>query len=177
MVNNVVSSYMCNVLELLFLYTTIQVIVVLYTEDPEDASDSEALTATFICVAVDSKTGEAVPVNRLLPETKQEKALFEETEARNSLRKSKRGKELENGEVLITKNRVEAMLAEGWIFNNMPSLADRESILMRETRLESSLICQPQHRNMHGRVFGGFLIYRAFKLAFSTAYAFAGLVS
>ncbi|KAL6271047.1 hypothetical protein ACE6H2_027958 [Prunus campanulata] len=37
--------------------------------DPEDASDSEALTATFICVAVDSKTGEAVPVNRLLPET------------------------------------------------------------------------------------------------------------
>lgn len=70
-------------------------------------------------------------MNRLLPETKQEKALFEETEARNSLRKSKRGKELENGEVLITKNRVEAMLAEGWIFNSMPSLADRESILMR----------------------------------------------
>ncbi|PQM42308.1 acyl-coenzyme A thioesterase 9 mitochondrial [Prunus yedoensis var. nudiflora] len=102
-------------------------------EDLEDASDSVALTATFICVAVDSKTGEAVPVNHLLPETKQEKALFKETEARNSLRKSKRGKELENGEVLITKNRVEAMLAEGWIFNNMPSLA--EGILMRETCL------------------------------------------
>ncbi|BFG42553.1 hypothetical protein CerSpe_288270 [Prunus speciosa] len=30
---------------------------------------------------------------------------------------------------------------------------------------------------MHGRVFGGFLMYRAFELAFSTAYAFAGLVS
>lgn len=83
---------------------------------------------------------------------------------------------MENGEVLITKNRVETMLAEGWIFNNIPSLADRESILMRETRLESSLICQPQHRNMHGRVFGGFLMYRAFELDFSTAYDFAGLV-
>ncbi|CAB4291083.1 unnamed protein product [Prunus armeniaca] len=101
-------------------------------EDPEDDSDSVALTATFICVAIDSKTGEAVPVNRILPETKQEKALLEETEAQNSLRKSKRGKELVNGE--------------------------------------------PQHRNMHGRVFGGFLMHRAFELAFSTAYAFAGLV-
>ncbi|CAB4321403.1 unnamed protein product [Prunus armeniaca] len=29
---------------------------------------------------------------------------------------------------------------------------------------------------MHGRIFGGFLMYRAFELAFSTAYAFAGLV-
>ncbi|CAB4321404.1 unnamed protein product [Prunus armeniaca] len=92
-------------------------------EDPEDDSDSVALTATFICVAIDSKTGEAVPVNRILPETKQEKALLEETEAQNSLRKSKRGKELVNGEVLITKNRVEAMLAEGWIFNNIPSFS------------------------------------------------------
>ncbi|BFG42555.1 hypothetical protein CerSpe_288290 [Prunus speciosa] len=43
---------------------------------------------------VDSKTEETVPVNHLLRETKQEKALFEETEARNGLRKSKRGKEL-----------------------------------------------------------------------------------
>ncbi|BFG42554.1 hypothetical protein CerSpe_288280 [Prunus speciosa] len=40
------------------------------------------------------------------------------------------------------------MLAEGWIFNNMPSLADREGILMRETCLGSSLICEPQHRNI-----------------------------
>lgn len=44
------------------------------------------------CVAIDSKTGEAVPVNRILPETKQEKALFKETEARNSLRRSKERK-------------------------------------------------------------------------------------
>lgn len=31
-----------------------------------------------------------------------------------------------------------------------------------------------QERNLHGRVFGGFLMRRAFELAFSTAYLFAG---
>ncbi|XP_048446999.1 acyl-coenzyme A thioesterase 2, chloroplastic-like [Pyrus x bretschneideri] len=65
---------------------------------------------------------------------------------------------------------------ETGIFCDMPALADRDNILLRYTRLGNSLICQPQQRNMHGRIFGGFLMHRAFELAFSTAYAFAGLV-
>ena len=126
-------------------------------------------------MARDSKTGKAAPVNRLSPETEKEKLLFEEAEARSKLRKRKNveeKKEIQNGEV----NRLEALLAEGRIFCDMPALADRNSILLRDTCLENSLICQPQQRNIHGRIFGGFLMHRAFELAFSTAYAFAGLV-
>ena len=140
-----------------------------------DVSDSAALTANFIFVARDSKTGKAAPVNRLSPETEREKFLFEKAEERSNLRKRKRGgdrKEFENGGV----NRLETLLAEGRIFCDMPALADRDSILLRDTRLENSLICQPQQRNIHGRIFGGFLMHRAFELAFSTAYAFAGMV-
>jgi acyl-coenzyme A thioesterase 9 len=140
-----------------------------------DVSESMALTANFIFVARDSKTGKAAPVNRLSPETAREKFLFEKAEERNKLRKRKRGgdrKEFENGGV----NRLETLLAEGRIFCDMPALADRDSILLRDTRLENSLICQPQQRNIHGRIFGGFLMHRAFELAFSTAYAFAGMV-
>ncbi|KAK9282247.1 hypothetical protein L1049_005161 [Liquidambar formosana] len=146
------------------------------TQSTKECSDeSVALTANFIFVARDSKTGKAAPVNRLSPETDQEKLLFEEAEARHKLRKMKRGgdrREFENGEV----NRLEALLAEGRIFCDMPALADRDSILLRDTRLENSLICQPQQRNIHGRIFGGFLMHRAFELAFSTAYVFAGMV-
>lgn len=134
-----------------------------------------ALTANFIFVARDSKTGKAATVNRLSPETEREKSLFEEAEARNNLKKRKRvanRREIENEH----ENRLEALLAEGRIFCDMPALADRDSILLRDTRLENSLICQPQQRNIHGRIFGGFLMHRAFELAFSTAYAFAGLV-
>ena len=143
--------------------------------ESSNTSDSVVLTANFIFVALDCKTRKAVPVNRLSPETEQEKLHFEEVEARNNLRKRKRGgdrRDFENGDV----NRLEALLAEGRIFCDMPALADRESILLRDTCLENSLICQPQQRNIHGRIFGGFLIRRAFELAFSTAYVFAGMV-
>ncbi|WVZ07854.1 hypothetical protein V8G54_021200 [Vigna mungo] len=152
----------------------IQLEVTQSNEEGND-SDSVALTANFIFVARDSKTGKAAPVNRLLPETAHEKVLFEQAEARSNLRKRKRGgekKEFENGE----KNRLKALLAEGRIFCDMPALADRDSILLKDTSLENALICQPQQRNIHGRIFGGFLMHRAFELAFSTAYAFAGLV-
>lgn len=144
------------------------------TESTE-ATDSVALTATFIFVARDYKTLKAAPVNRLTPESEREKSLYEAAEARNKLRKSKtKNEKMEtgNGET----NRFEALLAEGRIFCDMPALADRDSILLRDTRLENSLICQPQQRNIHGRIFGGFLMLRAFELAFSTAYAFAGMI-
>ncbi|KAL0390308.1 UNVERIFIED_CONTAM: Acyl-coenzyme A thioesterase 9, mitochondrial [Sesamum calycinum] len=140
-----------------------------------DAADSVALTANFIFVARDYKTGKAAPVNRLIPETEREKSLCEAAEARNKLRKRKfrdEKKEIENGEA----NRFEALLAEGRIFCDMPALADRDSILLKDTCLENSLICQPQQRNIHGRIFGGFLMHRAFELAFSTAYTFAGMM-
>ncbi|CAA7058933.1 unnamed protein product [Microthlaspi erraticum] len=144
-------------------------------EDANASSDSVALTANFIFVARDSKTGKAAPINRLSPETELEKVLFEEAEARNNLRKKKRGgerREFDHGEY----KKLGALLAEGRIFSDMPALADRNSILLKDTRLENSLICQPQQRNIHGRIFGGFLMHRAFELAFSTAYTFAGLV-
>uniref|UniRef100_A0A803MFN9 HotDog ACOT-type domain-containing protein n=1 Tax=Chenopodium quinoa TaxID=63459 RepID=A0A803MFN9_CHEQI len=112
------------------------------------ASDSVALTANFIFVARDSKTRKAAPVNRLSPETDKEKILFEEAEERSKYRKRKGGlnkKDYANGEV----DRLATLLSEGRIFCDMPALADRNSILLRDTRLANSLICQPQQRNIH----------------------------
>ncbi|KAL0918900.1 hypothetical protein M5K25_010947 [Dendrobium thyrsiflorum] len=141
-------------------------------------SDPLALTAYFTFVARDSKTGKSAPVNRLAPETDQEDLFLKEAEARDKLRKRKReveklafeGGHSVHGEV----KRLKSLLAEGRIFCDLPALADRDSILIRDTRLENSLICQPQQRNLHGRIFGGFLMHRAYELAFSTAYAFVG---
>lgn len=138
-----------------------------------DLSDSVALVANFTFVARDSETGKSAIINKISPETEREKVLWKEAEERNQMRKQKRGqqrKEIEDGEV----DRLKELLAEGRIFCDMPALADRDSILIRDTCLENSLMCQPQQRNIHGRIFGGFLMRRAFELAFATAYAFAG---
>ncbi|KAI3526425.1 hypothetical protein L1887_05678 [Cichorium endivia] len=152
----------------------VQLEVTQLSTDSTVITETVALTANFIFVARDSKTGKAAPVNRLEPQTETEKVLYKDADERNVLRKLKKGekKGIENGE----ENRVDSLLAEGRIFCDMPALANRDAILLRDTRLENSLMCQPQQRNIHGRIFGGFLMHRAFELAFSTAYTFAGLM-
>ncbi|KAI3639094.1 hypothetical protein MIR68_002624 [Amoeboaphelidium protococcarum] len=50
------------------------------------------------------------------------------------------------------------------------SIEDRSSVaLMKDTRQTDMRICFPQERNMHGSVFGGFLMREAFELAYATA--------
>ncbi|KAL8170264.1 hypothetical protein V2J09_022068 [Rumex salicifolius] len=151
----------------------IQLEVIQSTEENSSPTNAIALTANFIFVARDSQTGEASEVNRISPETEKEKLLFKDAEMRSKIRKTKRVQD-QRAHKYQQVDRLEALLAEGRIFCDMPALADRNSILLRDTRLENSMICQPQQRNIHGRIFGGFLMHRAFELAFSTAYAFAG---
>ncbi|XP_028780139.1 acyl-coenzyme A thioesterase 9, mitochondrial-like isoform X2 [Neltuma alba] len=141
-------------------------------QSTQDTSDSQALVANFTFVARDSTTGKSALINQISPETEHERFLWEEAEQRNRLRKLKRAEynHVQNGDTA----RLCSLLAEGRIFSDMPALANRDSILMKDTRLENSFICQPQQRNIHGRIFGGFLMRRAFELAFSTAYVFAG---
>ena len=45
---------------------------------------------------------------------------------------------------------------------------------LSETSLHNTFIMQPQQKNTAGRIFGGFLVRRAYELAFSTAYLFGG---
>ncbi|XP_059289072.1 acyl-coenzyme A thioesterase 4, mitochondrial-like isoform X2 [Lycium ferocissimum] len=151
----------------------IQLEVMQSSPEASSTSESLALTANFTFVARDSKTGKSAPINQISPETEKEKLLWEEAEERNKMRKIKRReqkKEIQGEEA----NRLRELLAESRIFCDMPALADRDSILIKDTCLQNSLICQPQQRNIHGRIFGGFLMRRAFELAYATAYAFAG---
>ncbi|GMJ08522.1 hypothetical protein like AT2G30720 [Hibiscus trionum] len=151
----------------------IQLEVIQSTPDSQDPLDSIALAANFTFVARDSKTGKSAPLNQILPETEHEKSLWREAEERNKMRKQKKAaqkKDVDNRD----EDRLNALLAEGRVLCDMPALADRDSILIRDTCHENSLMCQPQQRNIHGRIFGGFLMRKASELAFSNAYAFAG---
>ena len=136
--------------------------------------DSVALVANFTFVARDAETGKSAPINQISPETEEEKLLWEQAEAKNKMRKMKRA-EQKNGTDSQKTAKINELLAEGRIFEDLPALADRDSILIRDTCLQSSIVCQPQQRNIHGRIFGGFLMRKAFELAFSTVYTFAGV--
>ncbi len=57
----------------------------------------------------------------------------------------------------------EAQLAEARAMLDLPALAQGNAVLMQATKLANTFTCQPQQRNMHGRVFGGFLMRWAFQ--------------
>ena len=136
-----------------------------------------ALVANFRFVARDSKTGKAAPINQLAPQTEEEKILYADEQQYDEWQKKRRMQDnatTKGGKSPQDFERQQALLAEGRVLTDMPALADKNNILIRDTILENVYICQPQQRNIHGRIFGGFLMRMAYQLAFSTCYLFVG---
>ncbi|MCD7449657.1 Acyl-coenzyme A thioesterase 9, mitochondrial [Datura stramonium] len=123
--------------------------------------ESVSLTANFTFVAKDSKTGKSTKINPILPQTEKEKSLWKEAEERNKMRKQKKEEKKDNlGEKINRFNRNN---------NNNNNI-----ILIKETCLQNSLVCQPEQKNIHGQIFGGYLMRKAYELAYATAYSFVG---
>ncbi|GBG77596.1 hypothetical protein CBR_g24043 [Chara braunii] len=152
-------------------------------EEGEEAEEEEVLVALYTFVARDYQTNKAVPVNRLAPETAEEKRLFEEGQARDRRRKELRSRQQQRLQGvpsispihLMDDDRLHESLSEGRILQEMPALSDGNSILIRDTQMESTMICMHQEKNIHGKIFGGFLMRQAYELAFATCYVFSGL--
>ena len=63
-----------------------------------------------------------------------------------------------------------AALEQAKTKRDLPALADPSALLMPLTALENTFTTQSQNRNLNGRIFGGFLMRRAFELAHATAH-------
>ncbi|CAN0261333.1 unnamed protein product [Ectocarpus sp. 12 AP-2014] len=66
------------------------------------------------------------------------------------------------------------LVAAGFPLLHLPALANPHAVLMSQTLTSSTLICMPQHRNTANRIFGGFLMHRAYEVAFCAAFMFGG---
>jgi acyl-coenzyme A thioesterase 9 len=112
---------------------------------------SRLLSSYFTFVARDRSTGKAITVNKLKPSTESEIELFQEREELASLRRMK------TAVVDACKDKIATLVERGCAVQDMPAIAHPNAVLMRNTTLENSFICQPQNGNTAGRVFGGFL--------------------
>ncbi|NP_001333766.1 thioesterase superfamily protein [Solanum lycopersicum] len=124
--------------------------------EPTNSKESVSLTANFTFVAKD-KRGKSVKINQILPQNEKEKHLWEEAEERNKMRKKKKEEKKDNLNELLLANIKD---------NN-------NNILINETCLQNYLVCQPEKNNIHGQIFGGYLMRKAYELAYATAYSFA----
>eukprot|EP00536_Pseudo-nitzschia_multiseries_P019482 jgi/Psemu1/321391/estExt_fgenesh1_pm.C_50940001 len=138
--------------------------------------DDPWMEAYFTFVPSTPRPKNPLKIPPLEPQTWLEKDQFEAGKRRAQLRKEAR-KKVKNFETPldpeIEKVAVE-LLREGGPLIHIPSLANPRSILMEQTKLQNYELAQPQTANLANQIFGGFLMRRAFDLAYATAYVFAG---
>ncbi|KAL0026597.1 hypothetical protein WJX77_009204 [Trebouxia sp. C0004] len=138
----------------------------------EHCQGEPSLVALFTFVARHPLTKKSTQLNALKPQTAEENQQFEERQAVADARKAARN-QCDSGTDAKQK-WAEQLLGEARAMIDMPSLTSGNAMLMRDTAMQNTFVCQPQQRNIHGRVFGGFIMRRAYELAFATAYMFAG---
>ena len=138
-------------------------------------SEQAWLEAYVTFVTLDPHTKKPMKIPAIVPTTDEERKAFEAGAAR-ALAKKMRRKQHKNTAANTTDIEQQAaqLLERAGPLLTMPSLADPHSILLSHTAMQNAMIAQPQAQNLHHRVFGGFLMRRAFELAFSNAYLFGG---
>ncbi|KAJ3366014.1 Acyl-coenzyme A thioesterase 9, mitochondrial [Allomyces javanicus] len=141
------------------------------TGEPEDP----IVKARFTMVARDPITNRAVQVNPLVLENDEERRLF-------SMGADLRAKKKIAASTSLNKapptSEERLIIHDLWqqsrkFSESGTSLADNNTVWMADTKLSSSHITQPQDRNIHGFVFGGFLMRQAFDIAYSCASLFS----
>ncbi|KAI9256071.1 acyl-CoA thioester hydrolase [Helicostylum pulchrum] len=129
------------------------------------------LFARITMVAVDSATGKSVRVNPLITNTDEEKKLAEYAQDCKSRKRLA-------GESALSKAAPTAdeRLTLHDIYLKYPDkkdVAPENAVWMEDMSLQSVFLMQPQDRNIHNKVFGGYLMRRAYELAHATGSVFA----
>ena len=130
------------------------------------------ISALFTFVGRDALNGSPQRINPVVPVDSTGKELFATRQAVADARKAARVAQGSTGRRMSAEQVVwaDALLAQALLKKDLPALTDPGALLMPQTALENTFTTQPQQRNIHGRIFGGFLMRRAFELAHSTCH-------
>ena len=133
-----------------------------------DAATNEAfLEAKFVMVAKDDSTGKPTPINQLLIETDADREDFVRGEEAMAARKaaSKAAKAArEAKDACGAASGVHAQFA-AYRQSDAYAAATMTMGVIGQTRMQSVALCQPQQKNTRNKIFGGYLMERAFELA------------
>ncbi|XP_035567830.1 acyl-coenzyme A thioesterase 9, mitochondrial isoform X1 [Canis lupus baileyi] len=136
------------------------------------------LDATFVMVARDSENKGPAFVNPLIPESPEEEELFRQGE----LNKGRRVTFSATSLLKMAPSAEERTTIHEMFLNTLDpkTVSFRSRVLppnavwMENSKLKSLEVCHPQERNIFNRIFGGFLMRKAYELGWATACNFGG---
>nr|XP_054606970.1 acyl-coenzyme A thioesterase 9, mitochondrial isoform X3 [Nothobranchius furzeri] len=143
-----------------------------------DGSYAPVLDATFVMVARDPENKRAAFVNPLKPDGAAEEKLLQEGETNRHRRV-----ELSTASLLkVAPTDAERKIVHDLFLNtldpNTVSFRSRilppNSVWMEDAKLKGLEICHPQQRNIFNRIFGGFLMRKAYELGWANACSYGG---
>uniref|UniRef100_A0A8C0UPY8 Acyl-CoA thioesterase 9 n=1 Tax=Cyanistes caeruleus TaxID=156563 RepID=A0A8C0UPY8_CYACU len=134
---------------------------------------SPVLDATFVMVARDPENKRPAFVNPLIPESPEEEEIFKQGE----LNKMKRIEFSTSSLLKMAPTAEERNIVHDIFLNTLDtrtvSFQSRKlppnSVWMEDAKLKGLEICHPEERNIFNRIFGGFLMRKAFELGWATA--------
>eukprot|EP01135_Chromosphaera_perkinsii_P009615 Nk52_evm65s1810 gene=Nk52_evmTU65s1810 len=120
------------------------------------------LDGLFTMVALDKTTGKGARIRSIIPETEQEKIWFETCQRRHDRRKL--APEIEENE---SNSVVEDTETDSHV-------SQCKLVPIFDTAMDSNILMFPQSRNIHNKIFGGYLMRKSFELAFMSAVKHSG---
>ncbi|KAH9922303.1 Thioesterase/thiol ester dehydrase-isomerase [Epithele typhae] len=141
-----------------------------------DGTETTVMVGRFCMVARDSKTQKAKLVNSLTLETSEDCTLFNMGES-----------DPQNKRQSMAVHSLDRVPPTSWESENLHSLylkygshtsapslqhKDKDTVWMGDTRLEKTMVMFPQERNVHKKIFGGYLMRLAYELGFANSCLF-----
>ncbi|KAF4568343.1 hypothetical protein EYR40_010253 [Pleurotus pulmonarius] len=157
--------------------SSMEVVVKMESIPVEGVGEETVLIGRFSMVCRDAYTHSARDVNPLITSTDAEKQLF----ALGDKIKHRRQSQLLRSLSRVPPSSEEAqVLHEFWLkfgkeeetWKKSVSVDGKERVWMGETMVEKTMLMFPQERNVHSKVFGGYLMRLAYELGFTNASLF-----
>ncbi|KAK3086446.1 hypothetical protein FSP39_018538 [Pinctada imbricata] len=142
-------------------------------EQEDDDGWVPYLVAKFLMVARNPITKKSAPINPLQPETDEEKRLFEE----GAVSKAKRQEEAHKNLLRMPPDEEERVTVHEKFLQTLDlgsrtfkvRVKPENSVWMEDTVLKNIHICFPEQRNLYNKIFGGYLMRKAYELAWANA--------
>uniref|UniRef100_A0A7M4E848 Acyl-CoA thioesterase 9 n=1 Tax=Crocodylus porosus TaxID=8502 RepID=A0A7M4E848_CROPO len=143
-----------------------------------DGVYSPVLDATFVMVARDPENKRPAFVNPLIPDGPKEEEVFKQ----GALNKIKRTDFNTTSLLKMAPTAEERNIVHNMFLNTLDTrtvsfrsrVLPPNSVWMEDAKLKGLQICHPQERNVFNRIFGGFLMRKAFELGWATACSYGG---
>ncbi|XP_046645091.1 acyl-coenzyme A thioesterase 9, mitochondrial-like [Daphnia pulicaria] len=143
----------------------------------KDSNEWNTVTnARFVMVSRDSMNKGSAIVNRLVPETDEEKALFRKGEENKERRAKMQTTSLfrkppsEQERLIIHEQFLRTIDWKSMSFKSR--IKPTNCVWMADAKLKNMILCQPENRNRFNKIFGGFLMRLAVELAWANGYVY-----